>query len=139
MKSVPKCKICKEPATRKRGLASLCSSLECELQVKLAEKPVKKKAPKKRAGHDKSMLNACRGQACYLQAPGCRSYPGDPTVVPAHRNENKGMGLKNSDELTVPGCFECHIWLDQGKATREEKRALWDNAYELWKADRRIK
>lgn len=30
-----KCKICKEPATRKRGLASLCSSIECEVKLGL--------------------------------------------------------------------------------------------------------
>ena len=95
----------------------------------------KKKAPKRRPGHDKSMLEACRGQECFLAIPDvCR---GDrDTVVPAHRNEGKGMGLKVPDALTVPGCFHCHTWYDQGKATREEKRQAFDSAFVRWSSYR---
>lgn len=100
---------------------------------------LKQGAPKKREGHDKSMMLACRGKCCYIQFEGCKSYEGDETVVAAHRNEGKGMGLKNPDEQTVPACHSCHMELDQGnKYTREEKRKAWNNAYERWIKDRKI-
>ncbi len=101
---------------------------------------IKRRSPKKRAGHDKSMLTACRGKACYLRVPYiCCSYPGDPTVVPCHSNQSKhgkGAGIKAADEYTVPGCYQCHAWLDQGTAPRWEKDAVWDSAYEQWSVDR---
>lgn len=54
----------------------------------------------------------------------------DGTVVAAHRNEGKGMGLKVSDALVAPLCFSCHRYLDQGKdMTREERRDFWNRAY----------
>jgi hypothetical protein len=96
----------------------------------------KKKARKKRAWQDKSMLEACRGQACFLAIPGvcCGDWT---TCVPAHRNEGKGLGMKTPDALTVPACFTCHTEYDQGKRfTRDEKRAMWDAAYESWSAYR---
>lgn len=104
---------------------------------------IKRKAPKKRQGHDKSMRDACRGQCCYLQVEGvCRSYEGDPTVVPCHANSlelGKGIGLKVPDMLTVPGCYACHNWLDQGKAPRIDKEYVWLQAYEKWSIDRKVK
>lgn len=54
----------------------------------------------------------------------------DGTVVAAHRNEGKGMGIKNSDALTAALCFKCHYELDQGRRlNRQDKRALWDQAF----------
>ena len=54
----------------------------------------------------------------------------DGTVVAAHRNQGKGMALKNSDALTCALCFKCHYELDQGKELdRQGKRALWDQAF----------
>lgn len=48
----------------------------------------------------------------------------------AHRNMNKGIGLKNSDALCVALCPTCHQKLDQGKdMDRTERRAFWDDAY----------
>lgn len=97
--------------------------------------PIVKHKPKARPGHDKAMLAACRGQQCWLAIPGvCR---GDiATVVPCHSNQGahgKGMGLKARDEFTVPGCAHCHTELDQGRLfSREEKRALWNGAFERW-------
>ena len=92
---------------------------------------MKRKARKARPGHDRAMLNACRGQDCYLRISGvCRGET--DTVVPAHRNEGKGMGLKTPDVLTVPGCLRCHTWYDTGPAPREQKRAAWDSAYARW-------
>lgn len=94
--------------------------------------PIVKHKPKPRPGHDKAMLEACRGQDCWLAIPGvCQ---GDvATVVPCHRNEGKGMGLKVPDVFTVPGCLHCHSAYDSGRhLTREEKRAIWNAAYERW-------
>ena len=48
----------------------------------------------------------------------------------AHRNENKGMGIKTSDALCVALCPTCHSYLDQGKdMDKTERRAFWDDAY----------
>lgn len=54
----------------------------------------------------------------------------DGTVVAAHRNEGKGMGIKVSDALVAPLCITCHFELDQGKQmTRDERRDFWNRAY----------
>jgi hypothetical protein len=54
----------------------------------------------------------------------------DGTVVGAHANINKGMGMKVSDALVAPLCYTCHAELDQGKEmSREEKRDFWNRAY----------
>ncbi|QMV32654.1 HNH endonuclease [Ralstonia phage Cimandef] len=97
---------------------------------------MKKRAPKKRPGHDKRMLDACRGQHCYLRIPGvCRDDTA--TTVPAHRNEGKGVGLKVPDKYTLPACYWCHYEYDQGnRFTREEKRGLFNAAYPRWAAYR---
>ena len=98
----------------------------------------KKKARKKRAWQDKSMLEACRGQACFLAIPACCCQEVS-TVVPCHANwadYGKGMGRKADDKYTVPGCWRCHRWLDQSGASDEEKRAAWERAYERWSAYR---
>lgn len=93
---------------------------------------IRKHKPKPKPGRDPKMLEACRGQDCWLTIPGvCR---GDvATVVPAHRNEGKGMGWKVADEFTVPACYHCHTEFDQGRLfTRDEKRGLWEAAFERW-------
>lgn len=99
----------------------------------------KRRAPKKRAGHEPKYLAACRGERCYLQFAGCCSYEGDPTVVPAHQNEGKGMGLKVHDKFTVPACHFCHALYDQSGIDREIKRATFDWAYTRWAAARASK
>jgi hypothetical protein len=96
----------------------------------------KRKARPKIDGID--YLALCRGQPCYLRlAPMCAN---PETVVPCHSNQardGKGMGIKATDDKTVPGCHLCHSLLDQGaKHTREEKFAAWDAAFERWKEDR---
>ena len=54
----------------------------------------------------------------------------DGTVVAAHRNQFKGMGIKVSDALVAALCFQCHTDLDQGKTmNREERREFWNQAY----------
>lgn len=47
----------------------------------------------------------------------------------AHRNMDKGMGLKTDDALTAALCAPCHSEIDQGKDfTREERRQRLDLA-----------
>ncbi|WP_241484911.1 nuclease domain-containing protein [Caballeronia zhejiangensis] len=103
----------------------------------VARSTFKKKAPKKRPGHNKAMLNACRGQPCYLVYPGiCRGAVDAETVVPAHSNEGahgKGGALKARDEFTIPACWRCHAEHDQGKLfTYEEKVRRWRIGYGEW-------
>lgn len=97
--------------------------------------PWKRSAPKKRVGHEKDYLQACRGELCFLRIPGV-CIGGTETTVPAHSNQaahGKGMGLKADDRYTVPACHACHSEIDQGnRFTREEKFALWNAAYARW-------
>lgn len=95
---------------------------------------MKAKAPKRRAGHNKAYLEACRGELCYLRIPGV-CIGGMDTTVPCHANwpeYGKGMGLKAKDIYTVPGCMACHYWLDQGPSPKQEKRQAWESAYDRW-------
>lgn len=98
----------------------------------LTRTPFKRRAPKKRPGHAPEYTAAIKGECCYLRFPGCRSYPKDPTVVPAHQNEGKGMGLKVHDRFTVPACHSCHWLYDRSGIDREIKRATFDWAYTRW-------
>lgn len=102
--------------------------------VKLARTTFKKKAPKKRAGHDKPVRDMCYGQRCLLQIH-CTGWIVGVTV-PCHTNElmlGKGGNLKAPDLYTVPGCNCCHAELDQGKNfTKTEKKLFWRNAYAVW-------
>jgi hypothetical protein len=79
-------------------------------------------------------LEACRGERCYLNVFGvCLHDPS--TVVPCHSNQSrhgKGMGIKAKHEFTVPGCCACHVFIDQGSATREYKFDVWNQAYAAW-------
>src|SRR5690606_10406814 len=103
---------------------------------------MKRTAPKKRVGHDKGCLQACRGELCFIRIPGV-CIGGVDTTVPAHSNQarhGKAMGLKAHDQFTVPACHACHAEIDQGKRfTRDEKFALWDAAYARWEPVREKK
>ena len=66
------------------------------------------------------------------KAPRCMACnrPNDGTVVAAHSNERKGMGLKAPDHMWAAMCGKCHIRLDQGAdLSREDRRAMWLRAY----------
>lgn len=72
----------------------------------------------------KTLLDAARDQACVM----CGAQDG--TVVAAHRNEGKGMGLKVPDYWNAWLCHACHSRLDQVKdMTREQRRAFWNEAF----------
>ncbi|WP_244828441.1 nuclease domain-containing protein [Caballeronia sp. TF1N1] len=105
----------------------------------LRRSAIKKRSRKPKAGDDKRMRDACRGEPCFMRLPGiCKSHP--DTTVPAHRNEGKGMGLKTPDVYTVPACPACHFEYDQGKRfEREHKRGFWNGAYERWNPVRAAK
>ena len=103
-----------------------------ERQAPLQRTAFKRRAPKKRAGHEPKYLAACRGECCFLSFPGCCSYVGDPTVVAAHQNQGKGMGMKVPDVFTIPACHFCHSVYDQSGMDREFKRAAFDWAYTRW-------
>ena len=92
-----------------------------------------------RKGGGIDYMALCRGQQCYLMLPHVVIH--DPaTVVACHSNQSKhgkGMALKAADEFTVPGCYSCHMELDQGRLyTRQQKFDAWDAAYARWKIDR---
>lgn len=53
-------------------------------------------------------------------------------VQAAHRNEDKGIGMKADDCLTAALCPECHHQIDNGRdMSREERRAEMDRAIVL--------
>ncbi|WEI20109.1 hypothetical protein PY247_10530 [Acinetobacter proteolyticus] len=67
-------------------------------------------------------LNEIRKLPCVV----CGRSPVDA----AHSNQsahNKGLGIKASDEFTVPLCHSCHSQFDQFKlGTRQESEALFE-------------
>ena len=72
----------------------------------------------------KKLLELCRQLPCQV----CGKNNG--TVVAAHRNEGKGLGLKVSDALVCSMCFECHSEMDNGKSlTKDERRDMWNRAF----------
>ena len=105
------------------------------MSSRLKRSAFKRRAPKKRAGHNKAYLEACRGELCYLRIPGI-CIGGIETVVACHSNQSKhgkAMGLKARDEFTVPGCYACHQTIDQGgHYTKQEKCEFWNSAFERW-------
>lgn len=98
---------------------------------RVADKP--KRAAREQ--QDKHLADLCHGQPCYLLIPG-HYCCGPDTVVPCHSNQikhGKGKGIKAHHRFTVPGCAACHHELDQGgRFTKEEKFAMWDDAYSRW-------
>jgi hypothetical protein len=110
--------------------------------VKLRAVKPKADKPKRaaREAADRDLMALCKGQPCYLLVPGLRCAPVD-TVVACHSNQyahGKGKGVKAHNLFTVPGCATCHREIDQGaRLTREEKFALWDDAYRRWEPIRR--
>ena len=54
----------------------------------------------------------------------------DRTVVACHANGfGKGMGIKAPDYFTAYCCYACHMQIDQSKLSREEKDAMWLEAF----------
>jgi hypothetical protein len=102
----------------------------------LVKSPFKRKARKKRSWHDAKMRNACRSQICFLRVPLlCPRRDPEETIVPAHSNESehgKGGARKADDKYTLPACFWCHEWLDNGDAPRMLKFATWRRGYREW-------
>lgn len=63
------------------------------------------------------LLKLAAGQSCV----NCDTQDG--TVVSAHANFGKGMGLKASDSTVMHLCYRCHTEYDQGSTmNRHEKR-----------------
>lgn len=59
---------------------------------------------------------------------GCGKH-NDGTIVAAHRNEGKGIGLKASDAAIAYLCSACHFEYDNGKKMdREDRRAFINTA-----------
>lgn len=119
---------------KKTGLKSSTSmSAGKVLKRSTIKRQVAKANPKR---HNKTYLEVCRGECCYLRVGGvCLGESGRETVVPCHSNQlqhGKGMGIKAHDEFTVPGCFACHAWIDQGSATKKIKFLIWDLAFARW-------
>lgn len=80
----------------------------------------------------KALLDLARGQPCQMRVPGVCNYD-DSTTVSAHSNNSvhgHGRGIKAHDCFTADACSACHAWLDQGKASREEKDAAWRAGFE---------
>ncbi len=99
----------------------------------LRRSKLKARVKKPTVAEGSKYLAACRGEPCFLRVFGV--CVGRESVVPCHSNQlrhGKGKGIKAKHEFTVPGCWACHAWIDQGKAAREEKFSTWDRGYERW-------
>jgi hypothetical protein len=94
---------------------------------------MKRRVKKPTVEEGSKYLAACAGEDCYLRVFGV--CVGRESVVPCHSNQSqhgKGMGLKAKHEFTLPGCWACHAWIDQGKAAREVKFSTWDRGFARW-------
>lgn len=87
--------------------------------------------PKSETKRNSTLLEMARGRECLLlcvahcHGPGMRSE----TTVACHRNEGKGMALKQSDAMTCWGCAACHEWYDRSGAPKAEKRRAFMAAH----------
>jgi hypothetical protein len=68
-------------------------------------------------------LQLCVGRPCVA----CGKDDG--TIVPAHRNEGKGMGIKTDSAYSLPLCMSCHTLYDNGPMSRDEKRSFWRDCW----------
>jgi hypothetical protein len=88
-------------------------------------------APKTEPYRDTALLEMARGRPCLLLVPAACSQRTD-TVVSAHSNlpeHGKGMARKADDCYSAWGCFACHSWLDQSKASAEQKLMVFIAAH----------
>lgn len=54
-------------------------------------------------------------------------------LEPAHSNSQshgKGMSIKAHDCYFAALCHKCHVHLDQGPGSREDKQAMWRAAFD---------
>lgn len=84
----------------------------------------------------KHIREAARDEDCTLLVPGvCQNNT--QTTVACHSNyseDGHGKGIKSDDIFVAFGCYHCHTWLDQGKASREEKRDVFHRGMKrTWK------
>jgi len=81
---------------------------------------------KRKPYRNQKILDSAEGEECTLQTEWCN---GDSsTVVACHSNwseDGKGKGQKADDLYVAYGCSECHRWLDEGSASRQEKREVF--------------
>lgn|GEM_PF-274804 len=99
----------------------------------LRRSEMKRRVKKPTVAEGSKYLAACAGEDCYLRVFGV--CVGRESVVPCHSNQlrhGKGKGIKARHEFTVPGCWACHAWIDQGKSSREVKFETWDRGYARW-------
>lgn len=99
--------------------------------------PIKTRRKRPTVAEGSRFIDACRGEECYLRVRGicCSIGWAHPSVVDCHSNQSihgKGAALKAKHEFTVPGCANCHYWLDFGSAPRETKVQTFDAALERW-------
>jgi hypothetical protein len=72
--------------------------------------------PKPKTYRNPKLLKLAQGQACV--ECGVR----DNTVVAAHSNNGKGMGIKASDATLMFLCYRCHAEYDQGKTMNKTEK-----------------
>jgi hypothetical protein len=101
----------------------------------LRRSAIKSRVKKPTVAEGSKYLAACRGEPCYLNATCPWTDWADPTVVPCHSNfakHGKAGARKADHEFSVPGCMQCHSWLDAGPAPYEEKLSKFESALGRW-------
>lgn len=80
-----------------------------------------------------ALLLQARDSNCLLRIPDVCNNDTSTTVA-AHSNwleHGKGRSIKAHDYMIVQACYKCHIWLDQGDASKVDKRSAFDKAHKL--------
>ena len=108
--------------------------------------PIKATRKRVTVAEGSKFIDACRGEECYLLVPGvcCSVGWAHPSVVDCHSNQSRHgkAGARKADNIyTVPGCSQCHAWIDQNRvgAPKQEKYDVWDRAYGRWESVRAAK
>jgi hypothetical protein len=81
--------------------------------------------PKRTYVRSKKLLENARSLPCQ------HCGKDDGTVVAAHTNWDggKGRGIKADDNLIASLCFYCHVQVDQGRKSSDERKQMWLNAH----------
>ncbi len=78
-------------------------------------------------------LDFLRDLPCMLRVPGFCTMTQSVACHSNMQRHGRGFSHKSHDCFAVPGCNECHQWLDIGAAARSVKEDIFMKALErLW-------
>ena len=74
---------------------------------------------------DKRLRSMCQQMPCQH----CGSLAGSTWAHSNQSRHGKGRSIKSSDIYVAALCGECHMEVDQGRGSRAERLAMWEDAH----------